>query len=446
MMLNVGFVTTVSGRWPRELPQQRLDSYSAFLKETYPQHNWVIFDELAGSPAKIREAAETFKAAKVDVVVLLYGAFSGDDAACMIADVTKAPIILWAPHELPFEPEDRLYSNALVAMTMNAAALHRLDYPCRTIYGDKEEAPVQEKLAAYLDAYKAKKALAGTLFGLLGYRPTAFYNCAFDEALIRKTFGIAMEGTDLSLVFDRMAALPADEVETEMKKVAQLWPMDLPEGHLENHCRLYLALKQVMRDVGYDYAAIRCWPEMGPHKSCPCAVIGRLMDEGYPIACEGDVDAGLAMAALRAIAGEEPIFVTDMINLDKENNALCFWHCGNAAPSLMNPESKPVLRNHPLANQGTAFWCGMKGGDVTIARFHNDHGQYKLFLMGGKAVDTLRYTRGSMVNVVVERPVEEVMQGIIDNGIPHHYSLIWKNVVPAMKALCELLNIPVLEL
>ena len=444
-MLNVGFVTAVSGRWPRELPMERFNQYAKFLQETYPQFNWVTYEGLAGNPQTVQEAADFFKTGCADVVILLYGAFSGDDAACAIAQTTDAPLILWAPHELPFSPDDRLYSNALVAMTMNAAALHRLDHPCHTLYGDLDEAPVVEKLSAYLAAYQAKKALAGTLFGLFGYRPTAFYNCAFDEALIRKTFGIAMEATDLSLVFDRMAAQPQEAAAAEMARVKALWPLDLPEGHLENHARLYLALRELMNQQGYRYAAIRCWPEMGPHKACPCAVIGRLMDEGYPIACEGDVDAGLTMAAQRAIAGDEPVFITDMINLDKANNALCFWHCGNAAPSLMNPQSAPSLHNHPLANQGAAFWCGLRGGEVTIARFHNDHGRYKLFLMGGQAVDTLRYTRGAMVNVKVSPPVEDVMQGIIDNGIPHHYALIWRNIVPQMKTLCQLLGIPVIE-
>ncbi len=445
-MLNVGFVTTVSGRWPRELPAQRLKAYAEGQQKTWPDVRWVVYDALAGDAGAIREAGAQFKAAGVDVVVLLYGAFSGDDAACAITEATGAPIILWAPHELPYSPEDRLYANALVAMTMNAAALHRLDHPCHALYGDLGEAEVMESLGALLNAYGAKKTLRGAQFGLFGYRPTAFYNSTFDEALIRRTFGLTMEETDLAVVFDRMAAQPEAQVQAEMARVLERWPVELPEGHLENHARLYLTLKELMRDMHYQYAAIKCWPEMGPHRACPCAVIGRLMDEGYPIACEGDVDAGLAMAAERALTGDAPVFVTDMIDLDTQANALRFWHCGNPAPSLMNPDSTPCLRNHPLANQGTAFWCGLKGGPVTIARFYNDHGRYKLFLMHGQARPTPRYTRGAMVDVVVERPVRDVVQGIVQNGIPHHYALVWHDVAQAMRTLCELLHIPVVEL
>ena len=44
----------------------------------------------------------------------------------------------------------------------------------------------------------------------------------------------------------------------------------------------------------YDFAAIKCWPEMGKLHTTPCAVLGRLADDGITIGCEGDVDAELA--------------------------------------------------------------------------------------------------------------------------------------------------------
>ncbi len=72
----------------------------------------------------------------------------------------------------------------------------------------------------------------------------AFYNCAFDEVAIRKTFGVNVEETDLKVVCDEMAALPFTEVEAEMKRTAAAWDTTaLPDGHLENHARLYLTLK-----------------------------------------------------------------------------------------------------------------------------------------------------------------------------------------------------------
>ena len=248
------------------------------------------------------------------------------------------------------------------------------------------------------------------------------------------------------MVFDVMDALPEAEWKADMEKMEASYNMDtLPDGHLENHSKLYLALKEVMKNQGYDFGVIKCWPEMGNLHTTPCAVLGRLADDGVCIGCEGDVDAELAQIAQHYMTGL-PTFITDMINIDEEKNIMTFWHCGNAAPSLANPAYPLLLRNHPLAGQGTAFWGALKPGQVTIARFCNIDGSYKLFLMRGEAVDMDRYTRGIMANVKVKRPVREVIEKIIEEGVPHHYSLVWADVADELRQMCGLLGIPVIEL
>ena len=178
---------------------------------------------------------------------------------------------------------------------MNAAALRRLGVSCHTVYGSREEERAAEKVINLLRAYGAVKSLKHTTLGLLGYRPTAFYNCAFDEGLIRRTFGVKIEETDLKVVFDKMDRLPAEVYEADMAKMAEIYDIEnLPKGHMENHSRLHLALKDVMAEQHYDFAAIKCWPEMGNLHTTPCAVLGRLADDGIIIGCEGDVDAELA--------------------------------------------------------------------------------------------------------------------------------------------------------
>ena len=443
--LYVGFVTTYSGRWPRELPEKRREEYGTWLLQQPSQIKAVRAEQIVCSRETLEETAREFQAARVDVIVMVYGAFTGDDVAAYLAETVRVPIILWAPYEVPFEKNTRLYANALCAMTMNAAALHRLGAVCHTVYGSLEDERAADKVKRLLLAYYAVKAMRHTNLGLLGYRPTAFYNCAFDEGLIRRTFGVKIEETDLKVIFDRMEEISQEACQKEMDRAEETFDVELPEGHLENHARLYLALKEVMGQQGYDFGVIKCWPEMGNLHTTPCAVLGRLADDGIHIGCEGDVDAELAQIAQNYLTGL-PTFITDMINIDEDENVMTFWHCGNGAPSLANPKYQLWMRNHPLAGQGSAFWGALKPGAVTIARFCNLNGAYKLFLMKGEALDQDRYTRGIMANVKVKRPVRQVIEEIIQEGIPHHYSLVWADVAEEMKTVCELLGIPVIEL
>ena len=442
--LNIGFLVTVSGRWPRELPERRLAVYGAWVKENFPDANVQVFPRLVCTRRDVEECIREFKAGEADLVLSVYGAFTGDDVSCALADGLRAPVVLWAPREEAWVRQDRLYANALCSAAMNGASLMRIGAPHHILYGNKEEERVKKELADLIGAYTVKKSLAGMTFGLFGYRPTAFYNCAFDEVAIRRTFGINMEETDLKVVFDEMAALPDEEVGAEMDRVAKSWDTAaLPEGHLENHTRLILTLRKLMPRQGYDYASIKCWPEMGDLHTTPCAVLGRLADEGLQIFCEGDMDAGLAAAVQHQFTGK-PSFICDLINLDEGENTLTFWHCGNAAPSLHDQGDGVDLCNHPLAGQGTAFWCALKPGPVTAARFTNLNREYRLFLLSGEAVPTTRCTRGSMVNVRASTPVLDVLKNIAENGMSHHYSLVWEDTAARMEQLAKLLGIPVI--
>lgn len=444
--LNVGFITTLSGRWPQELPNKRLVDYGSWLDKNLKDVNLIKTEEIVNTSDKVQETIRRFKHAEVDIIVMLYGAFTGDDISTQLADDLKVPIILWAPYEPPFEKDTRLWSNALVAATMNAASLRRLGHTYYVVYGSKEDERASTKLIDLIKAYSVVKKLKGTLLGLLGYRPTAFYNSAFDEGLIRRTFGVRMESTDLKVVFDRMEKIPEDKIKADMESVSQSFDVsNLPDQHLENHSKLYFAIQEVIREQGYDFSTIKCWPEMGQLKTTPCAVMSRLADdENMNIICEGDVDAGLALIVQNYLTGL-PGFITDMINIDEEENTMTFWHCGNAPLSLMNKEYDVTINNHPLAGQGTAFYGSLKTGDVTIARFCNIDGIYKLFLLRGEAIDSPRYTRGVMVNVKTKAPVRSIVENIIKEGIPHHYSIVWQDVADEMIAVSNLLGIEVLE-
>lgn len=444
--LNVGFVTTYSGRWPNELPEQRNKEYGDWLENHFPQNQVIKASVLGCNAENVAKITREFKSQDADVIVMVYGAFTGDDVASYLTEMLNIPILLWAPYEIPFEKDNRLFSNALCAMTMNAAAIRKFGAAYHTVYGSKEDERAADKVKNLLLAYQVVKQLKHTNLGLLGYRPTAFYNCSFDEALIRRTFGVKIEETDLKVVFDKMDNLPKEAFEADMKQMSESYDTtQLPLGHLENHSKLYLALKEVMREQNYDFGTLKCWPEMGNLHTTPCAVLGRLADEGVNIGCEGDVDAELAQIVEYYLTGS-PSFITDLINVDEEKNTVTFWHCGNAAPSLCNPNYEIQIRNHPLAGQGTAFYGALKPGKVTAARFCNIDGTYKLFLLHGEAVDMDRYTKGVMANVKVKVPVREMLDRIIAEGVPHHYSIVWEDVAEAMKEICRLLQIQVIEM
>lgn len=443
--LQTGVLVSCSGRWPRKLPDARLKEYGKWCRDQLSQYTDVhIFERIVGNHDDMEECICEFQRSGVDLVIQIIGAFTGDDICCGIAESLHAPVVLWAPRE-NWDRDDRMYANGLCSATMNAASLARLQMPHEVVYGDYDETRVRDQILRIVRCASVINTIHGATFGLFGYRPTAFYNCASDEVLIRRTFGINIEETDLKVIFDQMQNLDEESVTQELGNVRERWSTSyIPEENLENHCRLYLALKKIYPKLGYDYSTIKCWPEMGNAKTQPCAVLGRLADEGINIGCEGDIDAGIT-AFIEHCFSNRPVFICDLINIEEKENLVTFWHCGNAAPSLHNKDDSVDLADHPLAGQGSAFWCSLKSGSVTAARFLAIDGKYKLFLIRGEAVPTVRNTRGCMVKVWINTPVFTLLRDIVKEGMSHHYALVWSDLADDLKYLCQQLNIDVVE-
>lgn len=444
--LNVGFITTVSGRWPREVPNQRDESYSAWLREKFPQINLVKHKTIAVNNQEVEKITEEFKKASVDLVILVIGAFTGDYSSTYLAEELKVPVIVWAPYEPSFDG-GRLMSNALVAATMNAAALHRIEAKYHFVYGDYTDARVVKEISLYIKVYAAIKKLRSTFMGLIGYRPTGFYSSSFDEALIRQIFGIKMEEFDLSVVFQKADAIDLERVKEDVaqikKKVAII--RDVPEEYLENHSRLKIALEEFIDEQGFNAISLKCWPEMGQMKYTPCAVLSRFADKGFVIGCESDVDATITMLVQKYLT-DRTTWMCDLIQIDEEENTALFWHCGQAGLSLKDPDSEVEMTDHPLAGQGTALQTTLRPGKVTIARISKIGDHYKMFIVRGEAVPTKKVVTGVMVNVKLEEPVRQTVYQIAKEGVAHHYSIVWEDVVEEMKMICKILGVEIIPL
>jgi len=443
--LRVGLITTVSGRWPRELPKKRHEEYGRWIAENMPDAELIPAETIAVNNQDVQAIVAQFKKEALDLVIVLIGAFTGDYPCTHVAEELKVPILMWAPREPAFDG-GRIMSNALVSATMNAAALKRLGFPYHFIYGNYDEQRVQKEVANYLKVYRVIKQLRNTYLGLAGYRPTGFYSSTFDETLIRKTFGIKIESFDLIALFNKAKEIEDSRVKADMDYLAETTIFNnLPDGHLENHSRLKIAFEEFIKEQGFDAITLKCWPELGNMKCTPCAIISRFADEGFIIGCEGDVDGTITMLIQEYLTGETA-FMCDLIQVNEEENTALLWHCGQAAKKLKDPNSEWTMGNHPLAGQGTAFQTTLKPGRVTIALMTKQEDKYKLFITTGEALPTERVVTGVMVNVRLDDPVLKTIYTIAEEGVPHHYSVIWKDVAEEMKLLAKVLNIDVIEI
>ena len=108
--LNVGFVATLSGRWPRERPQKLQTLYGDWAERELTGVNVCRYPEIVTNTDEAAACADWLRAHQADVVLLVIGAFTGDDVSCKLSQELGKPILLWATHERSEEHTSELQS------------------------------------------------------------------------------------------------------------------------------------------------------------------------------------------------------------------------------------------------------------------------------------------------------------------------------------------------
>ena len=140
------------------------------------------------------------------MLVLQIGTFPDGETPARLAEILRVPIIV---HSLPEPaPERQVELNSLCGANLATFTLAALDCPYSWVHGDPAEASVSTRLCAHLDAALALADLRGLRMGLIGYRAPGFYPCVFDELLLRRKLGIAIQHIGLNEMTHELASAP----------------------------------------------------------------------------------------------------------------------------------------------------------------------------------------------------------------------------------------------
>ncbi len=168
--------------------------------------------------------------------------------------------------------------------------------------------------------------------------------------------------------------------------------------------------------------------------------LGWLLDEGYLLAPEGDVNAALTMGILSGLGDSVPFFA-DISAWDDENSALALWHYGGA-PSLAG--DKEEIR---YGEEGREVQFTLKAGRATLVRIGYHHGNFRIMAIAVAVLDKkVQLRRAGAWVKTLHQPAQNVVQQMLDDGWEHHVVLTYGDVVPELKALSRFTGIPLVEM
>ncbi len=432
--------------------------------------------ELIGSRSLLFDAPSTNAAvselARSDIDLLLVMQVSFTDASMMqvIGRKIRAPIALWG---FP-EPRlgGRLRLNAFCGINLAAYALRRLGRQYRYllqspisngiadalvdllgapnlepgVHAVPDPAGMRPEAVARAEAVAAE--LSGSRVAVIGDHPVGFDPCGYDPEIVREITGVVVERLELNDLFSTARdADPAAVAATREREASVLEGIDdVDQGELDTSLSLYPVLSGMAAADEYAGLAVRCWPEaFTEFGGAVCASAALMNDERTPTACEADVYGTISALILQDLSGGAAL-VADLIDMDPASDTGVLWHCGKGPLSMADPDFAPKATVHSNRRKPLLHEFPFKPGRITIARLSAAGGTQSLVVGGGEMLSAPLAYSGTAGVVRFDRPLIEVMDTVMREGLDHHYGFTYGDVRAELRALAGRWGIPVIEL
>ena len=440
----VGLVSLARSTFDIELATQAAAQVRAQLKGAGltlvgPKALVVTVDEARGVAQELADDPP-------DLLLILQATFADSTMVMSLAQVVDAPLLLWALPEAP--SGGRLRLNSFCGINLAAHALKRSGHRYNYVYAAPDDPAALERVRMLALAGRAKRLLRHARVGRIGENPIGFEPCQVDPDALARHFGVQVVQIELEQVFRDARDADSEQVRavfqslsTRLDNLEQLEPAAV-RGTLS----AYVALRQLAEQERLEGLAVRCWPEFFTELGCAaCGAMSMLSDELTPCSCEADVNGTITQLILQYLSGE-PAFGSDLVSIDTEKDTAVLWHCGLAPLSMADPDVPARGTIHSNRQLPLLMEFPLKPGRVTIARLSEATGAYRLVVGAGEILRAPLSFSGTSGVLRFDRPAAQVLDTILQQGLDHHFSLTFGDHVPALLALAEMLDLPVLRL
>lgn len=445
--LTIGVVSLARTTFDMALAEEKTADMRAVL-QTEASFSLVGPRELATSLDEALAAAQSLATAPLDLLLVFQSTFADSTMVMALAEAIDAPLVMWAVPEAPNGARLRL--NSFCGINLGGHALKRAGFAFDYIYAPADDPAALEKILTWAKAGRAKRLLAQARIGRVGQHPEGFDSCQLDAAALKSRFGAEIIQMELATVFEGARAVPEADVDDALAALRAQIEIDtaLDEAALRKSLSVYVTLRRLAADHGLHALAVRCWPQFFTDLGCAaCGAMSMLTNELTPCSCEADINGALSQLLLQWVS-DAPVFGTDMVAFDPEEDTAIVWHCGKAPLSMADPEFQPRATIHSNRKLPLLMEFPLKPGRVTIVRLSEapGTGHYQLVVGSGEMLRAPLSFSGTSGVLRFDRGAAAALDTIMSEGLEHHIELTYGDHVPALLALAELLNLPVLRL
>ena len=459
--MKIGILALGRPTFDVEYAKENLNYSLKFLNST--NHKFFGSCKLLLNETDSKNEINKLKKENLDFVIILQVTFTDSSTVLKIARDLEKPIGIWA---FP-EPRlgGRLRLNALCGLNLasHTLGLNKINFSWMYENPKKISAikfdsfientnPQEPKDILGIPLLGSKKAklikekLHKFKIGKIGKHPDGFDTCKYDQKKLSDLCGIKVDEIDLGTFLNNSKKVKLEEIKPTLKELKKTTPSisEVNQKELKLSLNLEASLKKYKEQGEYSAFALRCWPEMfTEYGGAICAPASMMTEKKVPCACEADVYGAVTQLILQEVSNQ-PVFLTDIVDIDIEDNTGVFWHCGQAPISMCDPNFQPSATIHSNRKMPLLFEFPLKEGIVTIMRISQSFGQQKMVVSKGKMINrTLPFTGTSGV-IKFDNDSKKVLNDIISFGLEHHVAITYGDHLRLLSELASELKLPIL--
>jgi hypothetical protein len=306
---------------------------------------------------------------------------------------------LWSLPDPSLNGEVQLHS--LVALNEHASILkcylRDQDIPFKWFYDHVETDMFRERFRITVKALTAAKNIENGRFGWIGGVSPGFHNMLVDPRQLHQRLGVNVGEHEMAELVRRAQGYDNNRVvalEKDIRGAATEVTVSSSEA-FNRVTRVYLALKDMADEHGYDAMAVQCWSKIQElYRIVPCMAYSWLgSEDGIAVSCEGDLQGAISMYLLNLLTGaSQSSTLLDMAALDPKTNYMMMFHCGVTPRHFANDDGIRWVDHVTLGRNADDTAYGVAGDhifapqDHTTITYIGDDGS-RLLVLGSSIVE-----------------------------------------------------------
>ncbi|MGB1804539.1 MAG: hypothetical protein ACPHLM_01695 [Candidatus Pseudothioglobus sp.] len=279
--------------------------------------------------------------------------------------------------------------------------------------------------------------------GIIGTRPEGFDTCDYDSNEVTSKLNVSLVDLELEDLFDEAKGIEVETIVKTKNKVSNYLAgtEELVQEEFDKSLSIFHGLENLKDKHNLDAFAIRCWPETFTEYGCAsCGPMAMMNEKKVSCACEADVLGGISCNILNQM-NNNPSLLVDIVDVDKSDNSLVFWHCG-LAPISMAKEGTARSGIHSNRKKPLLHDFSLKEGKITIFRVSKAKGKLQFFVMNGEVLDRPNSFSGTSGVINLGDDSAHKLEQMFKGGLEHHVAFTYGDISDKLIHFGQQMNIP----